>query len=168
MTENPLADRSALPVILDEVLDPTHHDLLQLVCDGLLDPSAIDVNHPGFGNALLDGMGLRGAHEAAVRATGTIHTCPPWCVAEHPRIAIYEADADPCHEGGEAVAGDATVAVSAVGTAPANIYLIGDVGDLTGSQARVLAAALLNASDELDGIALADPADWRDDPDVDG
>ena len=149
---SPIADRRALPVVLDDTLDATNQDLLQLVVDGLLDPAAIDVEPPGFGGALLDDMGLRGAHEAAVRETGTIHDCPTWCVADHPRTAIYEADSDPFHEGEEQAAGDATVALSAVGAAPANIFVMGEVTDLTASQACVLAAVLLNAADELDVI----------------
>ena len=42
---------------------------------------------------LVDDLGMAGIHEAHVRRTGAIYTCPAWCDDEdHPHVAICAPD----------------------------------------------------------------------------
>ena len=104
-------------------------------------------------------IGGHGAYARWLREHGIIRQCPPWCIStDHPRVAIwdpgrervhvaYRADvpvAQSARRGGEA----AYVEVFTFDDGPARI-VVWDVEELTGGEARQLAAVLAEAADVL-------------------
>lgn len=146
-------DRDTLPVYLGPFVsaeDRRASDAMQLVAEGLIAPSDALMNY----EHLVDDLHLHGAHEAAVRATGTVYACPDWCDAtDHARVGLHDGLVAPGHHTARAEVAGLRVGVAQEDHpgAVASVLLGGDV-DLTAAQARQVAAALLNAADALDGI----------------
>lgn len=151
----PDPDRADLPVwlgLFDSPADRRAADVLQLARDGLLDPASAPLD---VLEHLVDDLGLGGAHEAAVRASGVLYRCPPWCEADdHARVGIHDHDLPPAHWTARTEVAGVRVDVGADTGTPVVRLLAHREPDLTASDARRLAAALLNAADALDGIDL--------------
>lgn len=124
---------------------------------------------PADAPALLERFGLAGLYEAQVRATGTFYRCPSWCESDHPRAGVWDRiygeppfhaafrwswdNRDRCDSGPGSVE-ELSVDVEQTecdDAAATGITVYGN-GVLTGGEARVMAAALLNAADVLDAI----------------
>lgn len=163
-------DRAVLPVVW-EIGDDSprwqaYRDLDHIGQENLasigLDPNAdplvlTDLAHLPQTFAALDAAGKRGCADADARATGHVYACPAWCIADHPREGIAEADAlGPVHAAGPGWEVPTTgrtpvyVDVEAFPGEPARVR-VGDE-DLTAAQARALACALVEAARLLDQV----------------
>ena len=108
-------------------------------------------------------LGMTGAYNEHLRATGAVYTCPDWCEGgDHPRTGIVDPlEGGPLHVAAEYSWGRTVLrtveefnvsAYQLEDEDEAHIEIYSSASGVEADEARRMAAALLNAADMLDKI----------------